>query len=111
MLTAFQISLSALRLAQKELFSVSNGGRPTVPKMLVLLTDGSQTVTSDAEDPKQIAEELRGSGITILVVGIGADTNRDELDSIAGGEDGWDERDGKGVGENLSKNELWYFST
>ena len=34
---------TALRLAQKELFSVENGGRDIAPNILVLLTDGSQT--------------------------------------------------------------------
>ena len=33
----------ALRLSQKELFAPENGGREDVNKMLILLTDGSQT--------------------------------------------------------------------
>ena len=33
----------AMRLAQKELFATKNGAREGVTKMLILLTDGSQT--------------------------------------------------------------------
>ena len=77
----------ALRLAQKELFAVKNGGRPTIPKILILLTDGSQTPGKDAEDPAVIANELRYDGITVLVVGIGKGINPGELGKIAGGAD------------------------
>ncbi|XP_057306435.1 collagen alpha-5(VI) chain-like isoform X2 [Hydractinia symbiolongicarpus] len=74
----------ALRVAQKDLFSISNGGRPGVPKILILLTDGSQTPDADAEEPGDIADELRKQGITILVVGIGSGVNSTELAHIAG---------------------------
>ena len=74
----------ALRLAQKELFSLPNGGRAGVPKLLILLTDGSQTQDAGAEDPGDIAEELRADGINILVVGIGQGVNETELAHISG---------------------------
>ena len=74
----------ALRLAQKELFSSANGGRAGVAKLLILLTDGSQTQDAGAEDPKDIADELRADGINILVVGIGHEINQTELTQIAG---------------------------
>ena len=76
----------ALRLAQKELFSLGNGGRPGVPKLLILLTDGTQTQDAGAEDPGDVAEELRADGINILVVGIGRGVNETELTHIAGEE-------------------------
>ena len=76
----------ALRLAQKELFSLGNGGRVDVPKLLILLTDGTQTQDAGAEDPGDIAEELRANGINILVVGIGRGINETELTHIAGEE-------------------------
>ena len=75
----------ALRLAQKELFIEENGGRPDVNKILVLLTDGSQTQDPDAEDPNEIADELREAGITILAIGVGPGINEKELNEIAGG--------------------------
>ena len=76
----------ALCLAQKELFSLGNGGRPGVPKLLILLTDGTQTQDAGAEDPGDVAEELRADGINILVVGIGRGVNETELTHIAGEE-------------------------
>ena len=74
-----------LRMAQNELFADGNGIRKGVPKVIVLLTDGSQTPSRGYEDPWIPAEELRKSGIHVLVIGIGEATNRTELDLIAGG--------------------------
>ena len=77
----------ALRLTQKEMFSIANGGRPGVPKVLILLTDGTQTKDAGAEDPGVVADELRKDGINIIVVGIGQGVNRDELVQMAGSSD------------------------
>ena len=74
----------ALRLAQKELFSLANGGRTNVTKLLILLTDGTQTPDSGAEDPGDVADELRADGINIFAVGIGNGINQTELAEIAG---------------------------
>ena len=78
---------TALRLAQKELFSIINGARPAVPKLLILLTDGSQTQSAGAEDPSAIASEIRNSGVNLLVVGIGKGINGTELLEMAAKED------------------------
>lgn len=75
----------ALRLTQKEMFAISNGHRPGIPKVLILLTDGSQTADAGAEDPGDIADELRQEGVNIIVVGIGQGVNQTELVHIAGG--------------------------
>ena len=77
----------ALRLTQAELFSIENGARPTTPKVLILLTDGSQTNEAGAEDPALITEELRNSGITVFVIGIGSGVDINELNDMAGGAD------------------------
>ena len=77
----------ALRLAQKEFFAPENGGRANLPKVLILLTDGTQTKKDNAEDPSIIADEMRKAGIDIIVVGIGSDIDKEELDSMAGGMD------------------------
>ena len=74
----------ALRLARKELFSIANGGRAGATKLLILLTDGSQTPDAGAEDPRDIADEFRADGINVLVVGIGNGVNPTELAQIAG---------------------------
>ena len=49
-------------VTQRELFSIKNGGRPGIPKILVILTDGAQTQDADAVDPGDIAEEISKSG-------------------------------------------------
>ena len=77
----------ALRLSQSELFSLSNGARPGIPKLLILLTDGSQTQDVDAEDPSAIANELRKKGIKVIVIGIGSGVDQAELIQLGGGDD------------------------
>ena len=74
----------ALRTTQKEMFTARNGARPGVNKLLVVLTDGSQTQDSGAEDPGLVADELRKEGVRILVIGIGKTINATELAHIAG---------------------------
>nr|XP_047125019.1 uncharacterized protein LOC101240985 isoform X1 [Hydra vulgaris] len=75
-----------LRLAQKEMFKVENGGRPGVSKLLVLLTDGSQTQGKGVIDPAIIADEIRKQGVPIIAIGIGKEINKNELIKIGGGE-------------------------
>ena len=75
----------ALRLADTELYSELNGHRAGVAKILVILTDGSQTPDADAEDPGNITDEMRTRGYTIIVVGIGPGTDPRELNHMAGG--------------------------
>lgn len=73
----------ALKLARKELFAVENGARQNVPKFVILLTDGSQTKDADAVDPALIAEQIRKSGVKMVVIGIGRSINGSELLNIA----------------------------
>ena len=74
----------ALRLTQKEMFSTANGGRPNVPKILILLTDGTQSYYMGKENPAKITAELRQEGVKVLVIGIGKGTKKSELVGIAG---------------------------
>ena len=74
----------ALQVAQKSMFSLNNGGRVGVPKLLILLTDGTQTLDDDAVDPGIVADELRKEGIRIISVGIGNEVNTTELAHISG---------------------------
>ena len=74
----------ALRLTQSQMFTQNNGARHGVPKILILLTDGSQTRAHGAEDPALVAAELRRSGVQLVVIGIGERVDFDELNSIAG---------------------------
>ena len=75
----------ALRQAQSDMFANKNGGRFGVNKVLILLTDGSQTQDVGAEDPADIAGEIRKQGINMMTVGIGPGVNSTELARIAGG--------------------------
>ena len=77
----------ALKVVNEDMFSESNGARRDVTKMLILLTDGSQTKDADAVDPGKLAKLLRQRGIHILSVGIGEDVDIDELTHIAGSPD------------------------
>lgn len=73
----------ALRQARDDLFKSENGGRTNIPKMILLLTDGSQTMDSDAKDPGMIARQIRETGVKIVVIGIGNRINKAELLNIA----------------------------
>ena len=77
----------ALRLAQKELFTVENGARPGIPKLLILITDDSSKQGTSIEDTEKISDEMRQSGITVIAVGIGFNANATELGYIAGDTD------------------------
>lgn len=74
----------ALKMAREEMFSPQNGARAGIPKLLILLTDGSQTKDVDAIDPAVVAKEIRDKGVILLVIGIGKNTNHQELLKIAG---------------------------
>ena len=77
----------ALQLAYDQMFTIRNGGRIGAPKVLILLTDGSQTASADAEDPAEIASDIRASGIRLIVVGIGEGVDKQELLKIGDGRD------------------------
>ena len=62
----------ALWLADTELFTISNGARTCAKKLLILLTDGTQSSASKSEDPSTIADELRQTGVELIVIGIGS---------------------------------------
>ncbi len=74
----------ALKLAKDELLTSKYGARENVPKLLVLLTDGTQTTAEGAVNPGDIAAELRQSGVRLIVIGVGKKVNTEELLRIAG---------------------------
>lgn len=53
----------ALRLADTAFFRTKNGAREEMPKVLIVLTDGSQTQASDMLNPVHIAEHIREQGM------------------------------------------------
>ena len=64
-------------------------GRPGKHKLLVLITDGKQTRDGDYTRPEEIAEQIRGKGINILVIGVGDSVDEKEMAAIAGPNDNW----------------------
>lgn len=75
----------ALQLAKDKMFTSGNGARRGVKKMLILLTDGSQSQDRDAKDPSKISEAIRRTGVDVVVIGIGNGVNPTELSNLAGG--------------------------
>ena len=55
----------ALRLTDKQFFTKKNGARDGIPKLVVLITDGVQTVKK-ADDPSDIASEMQKRGIKLV---------------------------------------------
>ena len=53
-----------------------------VPKVFVFFTDGTNT---DGEDLTVFTRQLEEKGIKTLAIGVGSDTNLDELTTIASG--------------------------
>lgn len=74
----------ALKHAKSEMFTQKNGARTGVAKLLILLTDGAQTKRPGYVDPAIPAEELRKTGIYLVVIGIGKNVIVEELKHIAG---------------------------
>ena len=78
----------ALELAGSKMFTKDKvvdevkGDRKGIPDMVVLITDGSQS--PGGRDPVDVGKELRGRGIMFLVVGVGFQAYKPELDDIAG---------------------------
>ena len=64
-ITFFDFTDLALKLAKKELFQVRNGARSNTRKLLIILTDGEQSEVDGAVDPTLVANELRKMGVTV----------------------------------------------
>jgi len=71
----------ALRSAREVMFDESNGARPDVPKILILLTDG----TANIEESNTLleAELTKAAGIKIYTVGVTHQVDEDQLREIA----------------------------
>ena len=71
----------ALKLMRKEMFLPSNGDRPDIPNLAIIITDGESTVNQNSTIPE--ANRARAQGIQIYAIGIGLSATA-ELDAIAG---------------------------
>ena len=67
-----------LDVAFNEMFQTANGMRTTVPKIVVLMTDGRNSKPLEQLNP---AQKFHDAGIKVLVIGIG-NVNKEELQSM-----------------------------
>lgn len=56
----------ALMLAREDFFHPSNGARGNAIKILMLITDGSQTIDATSKNPVHFAEQLRHDDVIII---------------------------------------------
>lgn len=73
----------ALKLASHEVFTIHGGMRPLYQRTAVLFTDGRQTRTPDSIPLSDAVQPLRSLAVNIVVVGVGAHVNHNELQTIA----------------------------
>ena len=78
------IFATGLSLAKEELARLNLKDKGTRPKVLFLITDGSQSLGEKVVDLATVAEEIRSLGVRIVVIGIGANVKARELETIAG---------------------------
>lgn len=74
----------ALRMAQWMLFRSGSGGRDGVPKLLIVIANGSQINYDSEKEAVAIAKELQLKSITISAVVIGNRLNETKLENTAG---------------------------
>jgi len=71
----------ALRTAREVMFSPSNGARSDVPKIIILLTDGTANV--EEENTQDEATKTKDADITVFTVGVTRKVKEEELKAIA----------------------------
>ncbi|XP_078377620.1 SCO-spondin-like [Oculina patagonica] len=74
----------ALHLAATSLFTPKGGARPNVAKVMIILTDGKQTVTSDSKTLDVAVRPLQEMNVTIFAVGVGKAIDIGELLLLVG---------------------------
>ena len=72
---------AALRTARLNMFNESTGARPGVPKILIMVTDGTANLEESNTLPE--AELTKGAGIIIYTVGVTQEVDEDQLTVIA----------------------------
>ncbi|XP_013419109.1 A disintegrin and metalloproteinase with thrombospondin motifs adt-1 isoform X2 [Lingula anatina] len=70
----------ALDRMRERYFLAANGGRPGVPKLGIIITDGA---SRDKALTAAAAAEARAQNITLVAIGVGANIGREELNLIA----------------------------
>ena len=75
----------ALDLANTAVFTPSGGARPGVAKVMIILTDGKQTVTNDSKTLDVAVRPLLEKNVTVFAVGVGKAIDLMELLLLVGG--------------------------
>ena len=75
----------ALDLANTAVFTPSGGARPGVAKVMIILTDGKQTVTNDSKTLDVAVRPLLEKNVTVFAVGVGRAIDLMELLLLVGG--------------------------
>ena len=75
----------SLDLAATSVFTPRGGARPNVAKVMVILTDGKQTVMSDSKTLDVAVRPLQDMNVTIFGVGVGKAIDIAELLLLVGG--------------------------
>ena len=73
--------VDALKFTREQMFFRRSDIRKSVPKIAVVITDGS---TTDPSRTAKAADDLRRAGIGVLAVAVGPGANRAELGKITG---------------------------
>jgi len=76
-----QANLAAALRTGRWMFRTYNGARDGVPRILIMLTDGTANV--EEEETEKETTKTKEDGIAIFTVGVGNDVNQDELEKIA----------------------------
>ena len=76
-----ETNLAAALRTGRSMFRTSIGARDGVPKILIMLTDGTANVEADRTQVE--ANETKADGIVIFTVGVGGGVDNDELRKIA----------------------------
>ena len=74
---------SGVEVALNEMFQESNGMRPDAPKVLVLITDGVQTVNPPNKTNAEYATLLQNANIRTIVIGVGSVDSASLLELVA----------------------------
>jgi hypothetical protein len=69
----------ALRIVMNEVFSLKSGARPSVPKIVILVTDDESTGDRPLEE---VYKDVERQGARVLVVTIGSNVDRNDLKKL-----------------------------
>jgi len=76
-----ETNLAAALRTGRSMFRTSNGARDGVPKILIMLTDGTANV--EEKETEKESNKTKAGGIVIFTVGVGNKVDYDELRKIA----------------------------